>query len=741
MMTLCYERPSARQSSISGWIVAILLAISCSVTHAQTTVTNPGDAGPGTLRAAINSTPPGGTIDFDVSLTGMTIVLVTPLDPINESLTINSSSIGGITISGSNLEKTGNGTLRLIGGTNINGDVTVADGELVLQGAINGNVDVDSGARLTLNGSINGNVIVDNGGILAGVVVVSAGNTFIINGQIVGSTTIRSGGVLNLTGSLSGDVAIDNGGVVNGNLNVTSGRTLAVDGTLNGVATIAAGANLRGTGILNGNATSNGRINAGVDINDRATLAFGSNLTINGGTVVVDIDGGGTTPGVNNDLYDATGNVTLNGGTVSVVTNSGVYTDGTVYTFLTSGGTITGTFAGIDDDLPFFDAVLIYNPNSVSFEMTSVNASFADLAQTCNQTSLGEYLELLRTTATGDLEDVINALRSSNLQTIQASLDQLSGQIYPTLVTAQVQQTSFSLAMLRDQLAVDAHTRPSALLTRGWVRGYGIGGDTDADDCGTQGYGFRSNGTEIALQRGLSDEIELGIFTNLAWSEVRINDLNQVADVDSYLLGGSAQYTGEYAYLLGIGGGGYQQYETSRAFAVPGTVGDRTATSRFDGTQAFGYLESGLILQAASVLFIPHMSWQYIHVDQDSIEETGANAINLVGNSIETDSLRSIMGLTVQQTGQTGLGPATTKLRIGWMHEHLDSRQQFVAAFESATETFAIQGVELGRNWAVLGGNLQWSLFKHATALLAYQGQVNENQALHAGAAGLEFRW
>lgn len=740
MISLC-KWVLAQHSSIATGIIATCLVALCCVANAQTTVTSDGNSGPGTLRDAINTAPPGGTIDFDPALTGRTIVLTTPLDAFDESLTIDSSSIGGITITGTNLTKTGNGTLRLLGGTIINGDVTVSDGEVVLQGAVNGDVEIESGARLTLNGLIDGDVTVDNNGVLSGSIIVSSGNTFTVNGQVIGSTTVQSGGTLNLSGALNGDVAIESGGILAGNINVTSGRTLAVDGVLNGFTTIAANANLLGTGIINGNATTLGRLNAGLAPDDRATLSFGNNLTINGGTVVVDIDDGGTTAGVNNDLYAAAGDVTLNGGTVSVETNSGTYTDGTVYTFLTAGGTITGTFAGINDDLPFFEAVLIYNPNSVAFEMRDTNVLFGDLASSCNQESLGEYLDLLRPGAAGDLEDIINALRSSNLQTIQASLDQFGGQIYPTLVTSQVQQTSFSLAMLRDQLAVDTHIRPNSAPARGWIRGYGIGGDTDADNCGTQGYGFRSHGTEIALQRRFSNEIDLGVFTNLAWSEVQINDLNQVADVDTYLFGGSAQYTGQYAYLLGIGGAGFQQYETRREFAVPGAVGNRIASSRFDGSQAFGYLESGLILPAASILFIPHMSWQYIRVDQDAIRETGADSINLIGNSIEVDSLRSILGLTVQQTGPTGLGPATTKLRVGWMHEHLDSRQSFDARFAAANDTFMVQGINPGRDWAVLGANLEWSVFRYATALLAYQGQVNENQALHTGAAGLEFRW
>lgn len=75
------------------------------------------------------------------------------------------------------------------------------------------------------------------------------------------------------------------------------------------------------------------------------------------------------------------------------------------------------------------------------------------------------------------------------------------------------------------------------------------------------------------------------------------------------------------------------------------------------------------------------------------------------------------------------------------MHEYLDTNERFEARFIEETRSFEVQGVDLGRDWAVIGGNLQWAMFNYTSAIFAYQGQVNSTQSLHTGAVGLEVRW
>ena len=217
--------------------------------------------------------------------------------------------------------------------------------------------------------------------------------------------------------------------------------------------------------------------------------------------------------------------------------------------------------------------------------------------------------------------------------------------------------------------------------------------------------------------------------------------MDQRSDVASYQYGLSLQYLGEYGYVLGIAGGGNQNYNVRRGISDAEGLLTSAAESQFDGTQGFGSIEYGKLLQHGPVSWIPHLTMQYVTVNQDRIHEAGAGPVDLVGNSIDADSLRSVLGMSIQQAGPTAIGPATTKLRFGWMHEYLDTEQVFVSSFRDEIETVSVSGMDLGRDWAVMGLNLEWSVLPNLTTVLGYQNQFNERQSLHTGSGGLEARW
>src|SRR6516165_6073446 len=68
------------------------------------TVTNLNDAGAGSLRDAIASTPSGGTVDFQAGMTG-TILLTTGELAITKDLTIAGPGVGVITVSGNHADR------------------------------------------------------------------------------------------------------------------------------------------------------------------------------------------------------------------------------------------------------------------------------------------------------------------------------------------------------------------------------------------------------------------------------------------------------------------------------------------------------------------------------------------------------------------------------------------------------------------------------------------------------------
>src|SRR5437899_2980127 len=95
------------------------------------TVTNNLDSGPGSLRYEIAQAAPGDTINFDSSLQGTTINLITGQLAITKSLNIVGLGADQLAVSGDNLSRVfeiDSGTTVLISGLTIESGQTVGDG-------------------------------------------------------------------------------------------------------------------------------------------------------------------------------------------------------------------------------------------------------------------------------------------------------------------------------------------------------------------------------------------------------------------------------------------------------------------------------------------------------------------------------------------------------------------------------------------------------------------------------------
>ncbi|MGI9471356.1 MAG: autotransporter outer membrane beta-barrel domain-containing protein, partial [Rubripirellula sp.] len=168
---------------------------------------------------------------------------------------------------------------------------------------------------------------------------------------------------------------------------------------------------------------------------------------------------------------------------------------------------------------------------------------------------------------------------------------------------------------------------------------------------------------------------------------------------------------------------------------------NRTATSEFDGNQTFVYLEQGTLIDQQTWAWMPHVSLQYIQIEQDDFIETGADSVNLVGQSIDADSLRGTLGISLEQTAPISGGIATTRLRTGWVHEYLDAEQRFDSRYVSATDSVSMLGNDGGRDWCVVSASTRLNLGHHWSLLGNYQGQFNGRQAFNTGAGGIELQW
>ncbi|MEX0676404.1 MAG: autotransporter-associated beta strand repeat-containing protein [Pirellulales bacterium] len=700
--------------------------------------------GAGMLTLSGTSTYNGGTTVSAGVLRGNTANLqgnITNDANVTFNQTTTGTYAGNMSGAGS-LVKTGSGTLTLSGANTYTGGTLVSSG--VLQGdttSLQGNI-VDN-ARLTFNQSFDGTYA----GNISG------------NGRLIktGTGTVTLSG----TNTYTNTTSIDQG-------------RLDVNGSITSNTTVTAGGTLGGTGTITGNVTNQGTVAAG---NSIGTLSVNGNFTqAAAGSMQVEINDGGSTPGVNNDLVDVSGTATLNGGMLTVSAAPGTYIAGTQFTFL-EANSVVGTFDGISANLPsaFQMAVLGYTSNSAYFTLIS---DYASAAQTPNQIAVADYLDTISGNPNADLQIVLAGLNTLNAQQARAAFDQMSGVLYgtlgqvglqdttlivaqlserirsgtfsgdgagPTLITAgpvtraPVTLASYSVSPRQPPIIVFVDNQPANAWT-GWTFGYGLGGSAKGDGNAT-GLGYAMGGTMLGIERWLSDGERLGFFGGYQATNLNTMGPNQSGSIQGGQFGGYNHHDDGFNYYTLIGGLQFSGYNTQRFLQFDGI--DRVANGDFSGWQSYLYLERGVKFQASRFVVQPYAALQYIYLRQNSFIETGADSLNLNVAGLDANSLRSLVGGRLQFDGLSrGDHRLLPEVRALWLHEFLATTSVVNSFFAPiGGGSFAVQGLNLGRDWALVGGGLRWESPIGCTLFGNYDAQVNSQQVFHVGSAGLEFDW
>jgi len=406
------------------------------------------------------------------------------------------------------------------------------------------------------------------------------------------------------------------------------------------------------------------------------------------------------------------------------------------------------------------------SPNDFSF-----GRSYGLIGSTTNQHAVGGYLDDNSTGAPVPLQAILDVMGQLTDEDVQIVLNQLSGGIYGSLPAASLQHSSFYLSQmatrLRSQMvpynysggATFAQTPADVtlaswendeLVIRGqnrlysragsWISGYGLGGTAQGDG-NADGFRYGVGGTQLGIQTQLNDVCSIGGWANLAWSNIQGDQLNEIANVENYHFGTYLTAFDGDDYYMFIGGLGYDHGKVRRQLDVGGVTG--LAQGQYDGWQANAYLERGLSLHHYGWNLQPYAALQYLYLRQGSLEETGAGIMNLAVDGLDVHSLRSVIGgrfsHPIVTQGGRRLSP---ELRAAWLHEFLDTNQLVSAGFaDLGGAGFAVRGLDLGRDWAMLGGGLNYEFQPGARLFGGYDVQFNDNQAFHVGSGGVELLW
>ncbi|MDZ4820918.1 MAG: autotransporter domain-containing protein, partial [Planctomycetota bacterium] len=577
------------------------------------------------------------------------------------------------------------------------------------------------------------------------------------NGQTTVADTIAGAGGLTKLGT--GSLILQGDNTYTGTTNVDAGR-LAVNFSITSDVNVNAAGTLGGTGTITGNVINNGTVAPG---NSIAQLDIIGNYTQNASSQLeIEFNSSG-----GNDVLDVHGDVNLDG-TVSAVAEPGVYTAGQSYTFLLYTGNRTGSFSGIIDNLAFFDAVLQYGANDVSFILQANSNNFIDIAETFNQRSVATVLDDYPVSA---LTQITSQMLTMTDDQVRYSLDQLSGEVYGTSVQMQFQSTTNQLQLLAQrlrpmlvgygQVAYDDRSSANDIVLvscnssgeiiysendncqRGrnaWGISYGLGGNAQTDG-NAAGLDYGLGGVQFGMDRWVDDSTLIGWYGGYNFAQLNGQQLAQRVDSNSGQFGAYFSRDDEVDYFLATSGFGFDDYDSSRTINI-GNFNVQTS-AEYNGWQSASYFERGRTLRTAYGAVQPYGALQYIYLRQNSLSETGGEAANLNVAGVDANSLRSVLGTRVSRELVSKRGVVwVPQLRAAWQHEFLDTDTLIVNNFAAVPgSNFWIKGLDLGRDWALLGGGIGWQLTDQLSFSADYDAQVNDQQVFHVGSATMQYLW
>jgi len=571
------------------------------------------------------------------------------------------------------------------------------------------------------------------------------GNDCVDAGATGGSLVKTGGGVFTLSGA-----------------NIYTGPTTVNDGSLIVNGSITSGVTVNG-GVLGGTGqTGELTVNAGGTVapgNSIGTMTVNGAFTLGAGAVYeVEANAAGQS-----DKVIVNGTVNLTGATLRVLAEGGDYQLETDYVIIENDGTdgVQGRFARVSTNLVFLIPMVLYDAgdgNDVVLVLERNDTHFQDVAKTKNQRAVAGALDKFATD-----NPFVVSLHTLSPQGARQAFDALSGEIHATvagtlsddsryvreavlgrlmqashinggapqmaaLAAGGPQVTSSQVASLDSQayaLGYDGKSlvEPSREPLAFWTQGYGAWGDFDSD--GNAAAADRDLGGFISgMDADIGSGWRAGLATGASFSNVSVDARYSSADVSTYHLGG---YVGGMAGAFALRGGGlwaWSSIDTSRAVVFPNFYERQKASYDADTGQLFG--EIAYPTQMGGIALEPFGGLAFVSVDTDSFTERGGPQASLRGRNLDQDVGYTSLGLRAATTMHWGQMLVTPNISVAWLHAFDDVTPGASLAFATTGIGFAIDGVPLAEDSALLDAGLDFALSDRVSAGVSYTGQYGD---------------
>lgn len=632
-----------------------------------------------------------------------------------------------------NLVKRGTGTLLLSGDYGYTGSTVVEGGIVRLTSQLDTDSDLvlnggmfDLGGRDQQVAGLNG-----TGGTLAlgtGELVVMQNENTSFGGGITGTGNFTKGGTgsLNLTGTSS----------FTGQVDVNGGR-LAVNGKMPGSIAVNNGGTVGGTGTTGTLVVkSGGKLAPG---NSIGTLNVAGDVQFNAGSVFeVEVDAAG-----NSDRVNATGKATIQGGTVSVLAAAGAYRWTSDYVILTAAGGVTGTFAGLNVDLPFLSPYLNYGANNVTLTLVRNDRSFASAAATVNERAVA--LALDAGPKNGALYRAVAG--QAGVAAATQAFDALSGELWATAGTFMVDGTRRVGEMVigrMEQADTISHAlsnaRNAARQTDGGrtgIWGQALGSWNSAKSDGNAARATQSSFGFITGIDTMLGDWRVGVAFNHGEDKVQVGDRGNRATVTGSTI--AAYAGGGWGKLRARVGGsyGWQDVKGTRDIAFPGVTEE--VAGEYDGKSASAFAELSYAASLGKLMVEPFAGANHVRLKTDGFAESGGALSKLTVGSQTRDVTYTTLGLRLGAAlPVSGQAVITPRVSAAWLRGFGDVAAEGRRNLATG-QAFSIEGMPATRNALRLEAGVQANILPGGSLGVSYVGNIADRWNDHGLKLGFSY--
>ncbi|MFZ0052385.1 MAG: autotransporter domain-containing protein, partial [Desulfobaccales bacterium] len=571
---------------------------------------------------------------------------------------------------------------------------------------------------------------------------------------ILGDQTGGSGAFTLNGGSLSvvGDEFIGNAG---SGVFTQSGGTNAINGNLY----VGAFAGNGTYALLGGNATVGGNYTQGAN----GTFAPGISSPTNFAKLMV------------------TGAASLNGTVDPVLQGGYIPAINTLFHgVITTAGGVTGAFSSVTNPI---NLILYWQPiyTGSTFDLL-VKGNFANSAfnLTHNQANVGNMLNGVQATATGDLAYVLNVIAGlPNGSAVANAYQQISADKVASLGTMGFAGSDFFNRGLANRINNLRYGGPGASSGLSGLGGFNLSGSrfdglmmaynssslaglitakkeaapetswgvylypdvslgSQKSSMNQTGFDFAMGGFTAGADYRVRDNLLVGLATGYGYTGTNLHGSGGNVQNNTWPINAYVAYLPQSFYAYGSVGYALNLFNLQRDINFGGL--NLAAKSSPTGNQFNAYGETGYDLKAKSLVVTPLVSLAYSSLWVNGFTEGGAGALDLKVYSEHVDSLQTGVGAKVGTVLQRNSVKVVPQVYATYQHEFSNNSRDINASLSQGSNSFAFQTDHLGQDFALVGARVNIFPRKNFSLQIDYNAEVGRDKyTAHNVSAGV--RW